>query len=193
MRSVKHPSSRGELSQVHARFDKRRTDPNGRAVRPRLYIVGEAPGAEEAEQGRPFVGPAGAALREMLTEARVDQAQLRLANAVPFRPLDYKSGRTRSRAPTVQEIARLGRFALADIAEAAPLVVLALGKAAARLFGVRKRIQQARESRHQFGGRPLMVTYHPAYVRRFGGKGSDLWRQTVADIRRAWLIAARDD
>jgi uracil-DNA glycosylase family 4 len=57
--------------------------------RPRLYLVGEAPGAEEAEQGRPFVGAAGSALRKMVEEAGIDARKLRLANAIPFRPIAY--------------------------------------------------------------------------------------------------------
>lgn len=175
------------------RVDPRRVGPEGCASKPRLYVVGEAPGAREAESRRPFVGPAGGALREMLAQAEVDAACLRLANAIPFRPVKPVANRKpRNRAPTAREIATLGRSVLADIARTRPAIILALGSAAARLFGITERIQQARKRQLRFRGVPLRVTYHPAYVRRFGGRGSDLWRQTVADIRSAWAISAKD-
>jgi uracil-DNA glycosylase len=69
------------------------------------------------------------------------------------------------------------------------MVVLALGKSAARLFGIRERVRQAHRKRYQIDGGLLKVTYHPAYVLRFAGRGSKLWHQTVADIRSAWISA----
>src|SRR5437764_12564116 len=59
-------------ASVDTGFDHRRVAPEGRFRRPRLYVVGEAPGAAEIAQGRPFVGAAGRALREMLDEAGID-------------------------------------------------------------------------------------------------------------------------
>lgn len=70
-----------EASAANKRLDHRRVAPQGRFRRPRLYLVGEAPGAAEAAQGKPFVGPAGNALRKMLKEGGIDPGQLRLANA----------------------------------------------------------------------------------------------------------------
>ncbi|MCK1711322.1 hypothetical protein IVA83_20360 [Bradyrhizobium sp. 143] len=52
-------------------LDHRRVAPEGPFRRRRLYVVGEAPGAEEVAQGRPFVGPPGRALRGMLNEAGI--------------------------------------------------------------------------------------------------------------------------
>lgn len=76
-----------EPSIDNKRFDRRRVAPDGLFRRPRLYLVGEASGVEESEQGKPFIGPAGRALRRMLQEAGIDPQQVRLANAVPFRPI----------------------------------------------------------------------------------------------------------
>jgi uracil-DNA glycosylase len=75
-----------EAIAANKRLDHRRVAPQGRFRRPRLYLVGEAPGAVEAAQGKPFVGPAVNALRKML----------RLANAIPFRPIGHsKDGKPR--------------------------------------------------------------------------------------------------
>jgi uracil-DNA glycosylase len=171
-------------------LDARAVEPEGCASRPRLYVVGEAPGAKEVAVGRPFVGPAGQALRDMLMEAKVDPAQLRLANAIPLRPIDRRNG-NRSRAPTASEVAAYSHLVLGDIDKAKPAVILALGNTAARLFGASGKIEKLRRERLKFDGRPLRVSFHPAFVRRFGGPNSDLWRQSVADIRRAWLASAR--
>jgi DNA polymerase len=169
------------------RFDPRRVTPEGRFQEPRLYIVGEAPGAEETAQRRPFVGPAGRALREMLEQAAIDTRQLRLANAVPYRPVERTGDDTvRNRTPDAEEVRRWGKATLTDIRRSRPQGIVALGSTAARLFGRTGPIGQMRGKTQYFENRPLWITYHPAYVRRFGGSASALWRDTVADLRRAW-------
>ena len=63
-----------KASPANKLLDHRRVTPHGRLRRPRLYLVREAPGAVEAAQGKPFVGPAGNALRKMLKESGIDPA-----------------------------------------------------------------------------------------------------------------------
>ena len=102
-----------------------------------LYLVGEAPGAKEAELGRPFVGPAGEALRDMMREAGIDFSRVRLANAIPYRPIERSTrGRLRNRTPTRTELRTYGQSVLSDVATVKPAVIVALGKSAAMLFGV---------------------------------------------------------
>jgi len=166
---------------------KHRVAPDGLFRHPRLYLVGEAPGAEESAQGRPFVGPAGQALREMLRQAGIDLKQVRLANAIPFRPIAYsKDRKLRNRSPTIEEVGRYGAAVLTDIRRSRPGMIIALGSTAARLFGESRSIQVARKARLQFESYPLRVTFHPAYVRRFGGRNGEAWRQAVRDLHRAW-------
>ncbi|WP_084305395.1 uracil-DNA glycosylase [Bradyrhizobium sp. ARR65] len=168
-------------------LDPRRVAPDGQFRRPRLYLVGEAPGADEAARGRPFVGPAGRALREMLEQAGIDPKQVRLANAIPFRPIALSKGRKpRNRSPTTEEVGRYGAAVLADIRRSRPGVIIALGGTAARLFGEQRAIHSARKTRLQFESYPVRVTFHPAYARRFGGPNGDAWRQAVADLHLAW-------
>lgn len=180
-----------QTSTANKQLDRRRVAPEGPFRRPRLYLIGEAPGAEEAEQGRPFVGPAGSALRKMLEQAGIDLGQVRLANVIPFRPIEYSKGRKlRNRTPTLEEIDRYGAAVLADIRRSRPGVVVALGSTAARLFGASRSIRASRKAKLQFDGCPLRITFHPAYARRFGGSNGDLWRKTVADLSRAWEESA---
>ncbi|WP_409410723.1 uracil-DNA glycosylase family protein [Bradyrhizobium sp. sBnM-33] len=116
---------------------------------------GEAPGAEEAEQGRPFVGPAGCALRKLLEQAGIDLRQLRLANAIPFRPIEHTEKSTlRNRAPTIEEINHYGAAVLTDIRRSKPRVVVALGSTAARLFSASRSLRASRKAKLQFDGRP---------------------------------------
>ncbi|WP_334419675.1 MULTISPECIES: uracil-DNA glycosylase [unclassified Bradyrhizobium] len=176
-----------KTSAANKLLDHRRVAPEGLFRRPRLYLVGEAPGGEEAAQGKPFVGLAGNALRKMLEESGIDPGQLRLANVIPFRPIEHsKDHKPRNRSPTTEEIQFYGAAVLTDIRRSRPDVIVALGSTAARLFGESPSIRMARKAKRQFEGHPLRITFHPAYVRRFGGRNGDAWRQAVVDLRQAW-------
>ncbi|MBU6462201.1 MAG: uracil-DNA glycosylase [Proteobacteria bacterium] len=179
--------SRGSQIQLRSpdprRFDARAVIGEGSRA-PRVYLVGEAPGREEAESGRPFVGPAGTALREMMREAGMNEAQIRLANALPFRPIKRSTTRgLRNRKPTNKELRAYGPIVLADIACVRPKLIIALGTSAASLFGISTTIDRARKQVFWLNGIPVRVTYHPGYVLRFGGRGSKLWRTAVRDLR----------
>jgi len=89
----------------------------------------------------------------------------------------------------MQELGTYGRLVLADIARVRPKLIGALGKSAAALFGALMPVGQARGRRFQFQGIPVRVTYHPAFVLRFGGKRSRLWQSTVLDLSRFWREA----
>ena len=122
-----------------------------------------------------------------MKESGIDPQQVRLANAIPFRPIAYsKDRKPRNRSPTIEEVDRYGAALLNDIRRSKPSVIVALGSTASRLFGKSQSIRVTRKAKLQFEGRPLRITFHPAYVRRFGGRNGDAWRQTVADLRQAW-------
>ena len=168
------------------RFDARVVLPEG-SVAPRVYLVGEAPGRQEAEAGRPFVGRAGIALRDMIHEAGMNESQIRLANALPFRPIRRSTKRgLRNRKPTGNELRDYGPIVLADIASVRPKLIIALGKSAAWLFGASMTIDRARRKVLRFQGIPVRITYHPGFVLRFGGRGSQLWRTAVRDLCTYW-------
>ncbi len=158
------------------RLDDRAVAPEG-SLNARLYLVGEAPGRREVETGRPFVGPAGAALRDMMREAGIDVWRVRLANAIPFRPIERSpEGRVRNRRPSENELRIYGQSVLVDIAKVQPKLVAALGKSAAALFGASIPIRRSRTRTLQFQNMPVRFTYHPGFVLRFGGRGSPRWR-----------------
>ena len=168
------------------RFDARAVMPEGSPA-PRVYLVGEAPGRHEAEAGRPFVGSAGSALREMMHEAGMNESQIRLANALPFRPTQRSAKRgLRNRKPTDREVRDYGPIVLADIANVRPKLIIALGRSAASLFGISSAVGSARKRAFCFRDIPVWITYHPGFVLRFGGRGSQLWRRAVSDLRDYW-------
>lgn len=168
-------------------FDRRHVPPEGSSEAPRLYLVGEAPGAKEAQMGRPFVGPAGKALRKLLAEVGVDLSQVRISNAVPYRPIARtEAGNIRNRKPTIREIRHFGKAVLADIAHVKPAVIVALGTSAATLFDVPLPLAEARLGSFQFDGTLLRVTYHPAYLLRAADKKASLWQQTRSDLQQCW-------
>jgi uracil-DNA glycosylase len=172
-------------------LDDRAVLPEG-SLNARLYLVGEAPGRREAEAGRPFVGPVGAALRDMMHEAGIDVSRVRLANAIPFRPIEQSpGGRVRNRRPSEKELRIYGQSVLVDIAKVQPKLIGALGKSAATLFGASMPVQRSRARTLQFRNIPVRFTYHPGFVLRFGGRGSALWRSAVRDLKKLWNEAQR--
>jgi len=90
---------------------------------PQLMIVGEAPGAEEVAQGRPFVGRAGKLLREILTALHVDTSQIWYTNACCCRP-------PMNRTPKASDVAACKRRLISEIDEIQPRLVIALGNTA---------------------------------------------------------------
>jgi DNA polymerase len=134
--------------------------------RPRLVLVGEAPGATEDETGRPFVGKSGQLLDQLLAEAGLDRAQAAVLNIVKCRP-------PANRTPTAPEVARCSGWLRRQLDLLDPPVVVALGLSAAKWFlGPRTVLAAARGGPHEVDGRAVWATYHPSAAIRFGPRGA---------------------
>ena len=134
----------------------------------RLMLVGEAPGAQEDEAGRPFVGKAGALLDELLREAGLDRAGLAVANVLKCRPPG-------NRAPTRLEANRCTGWLDRQIELVDPSLVVTLGGTAlAWALGTGHRLRDMRARVHDWRGRRLLVTYHPSAAIRFGPAGEPM-------------------
>jgi uracil-DNA glycosylase len=142
----------------------------------RWLFVGEGPGRNEDLQGEPFVGPAGKLLDNMLIAMGLKRGENTfIANIVKCRPTDPNG---RDRPPAPEEAAACMPYLERQIALIQPTVIVALGKTAAvSLLGVDAMtpVSKLRGTVHQFAGRPLIVTYHPAYLLR-----------TLTDKKKAW-------
>jgi DNA polymerase len=139
-------------------------------------IIGEAPGAQEDEQGEPFVGAAGQLLDAMLRAldlSRADDgdpaARVYIANTLKCRPPG-------NRNPQPDEMARCEPFLLRQIELVQPRIILAMGRFAVQaLLRSSEPIGRLRGRVHRYQGVPLVVTYHPAYLLR-----------NLPDKARAW-------
>ncbi|MBB3678115.1 DNA polymerase [Modestobacter versicolor] len=134
--------------------------------RPRLVVVGEAPGATEDETGRPFVGRSGALLDQLLGQAGLDRADCAVLNIVKCRPPG-------NRTPRSPEVARCSGWLRRQLDLLDARVVVALGLSSAKFFlGPRTVLGEVRGRPHEVDGRAVWVTYHPSAAIRFGPNGA---------------------
>ncbi len=133
-------------------------------------LVGEGPGADEDEQGEPFVGQAGKLLDNMLAAIQLKRgANVYIANVVKCRPPG-------NRNPTPDEALACEPYLHRQIELIKPKLIIALGKVAAvNLLTREDTVGNMRSKVHQYRGIPLIVTYHPAYLLR-----------SLAEKARAW-------
>lgn len=120
-----------------------------------VVIVGEAPGASEDREGRPFVGRAGQLLSELLAEAGLDREDVFITNVVKGRPPG-------NRDPRADEVAHCWPWLEAQLAVIDPLVVVPLGRHALRRFAPEAKISEVHGTAIEAGGRRLFALYHPA-------------------------------
>ena len=151
----------------------------------RLLVMGEAPGAQEDESGRPFVGRSGQLLDELLAEVGVDRADVGVLNTVKCRPPG-------NRPPTRPESAACRGWTERQLQLAAPSVVVALGLSATRWFLGPGTLSSLRGRLHPLEGGPVpglrvLPTYHPSAAIRHGPAGEPrrLLREDLALAVRA--------
>ena len=159
--------------------------------RPRLMLIGEAPGEQETLQGRPFVGKAGQNLDHFLALAGLCREEIYISNAVKLRPTKTgKTGRLSNRPPTKDEIALFRPWLLREIAEVAPQMIATLGNVPLRavtgrsltIGEVHGQVIDAGET-----GLPLFALYHPASL-IYNRALSDVYEQDVRALAQR-LIA----
>ena len=146
-------------------------------------FIGEGPGADEDEQGEPFVGQAGKLLDSMLAAAGLKRGRdAYIANVVKCRPPG-------NRTPTPDESAACAAFLDRQVELVAPRLIVALGKTAAiRLLGTEASLASLRGRVHRYKGTPLVVTYHPAYLLRSLPEKARAWEDLL--FARRTLTAA---
>jgi DNA polymerase len=135
----------------------------------RLMFVGEAPGRDEDEQGRPFVGRAGQLLTKIIESIGLKREEVYIANILKCRPPE-------NRNPLPGEIAMCRAYLEDQIDTIKPRVICALGKFAAQtLLATEVPITRLRGSFQDYRGIKLMPTYHPAYLLRNPGGKKEVW------------------
>lgn len=121
-----------------------------------VMIVGEAPGANEVEQGEPFVGRAGNKMNDVLSDIGVDRSELYITNLVKIRPPD-------NRDPKKDEINAWAPLLEEEIQNLDPEIILTLGNFASReMLDTSKGITQIHGRVFTRNGRKIMPIFHPA-------------------------------
>ena len=154
----------------------------------RLMVIGEGPGAQEDEQGQPFVGRSGQLLDRMLESVGIDSNRdAYVCNIVKCRPPE-------NRKPTALEMAACRPWLEQQIAVVDPAVILLAGATAVEgLLGIKGGITKLRGQwrRGEGGsleGRWLMPIFHPSYLLRNASKerGSPKWLtwHDLQDVQR---------
>src|SRR5262245_16234100 len=138
-----------------------------------VMLVGEAPGATEDEQGRPFVGRAGKLLEEVLAEAGLEREDVYITNVFKARP-------PKNRDPRAGEVAHHMPWLEAELALIQPTLVVPLGRHALAHFTDDAKISDVHGTEMTERGRSLFPMYHPAAALRGGGLKDTLFE----DARR---------
>jgi DNA polymerase len=135
----------------------------------RLMFVGEAPGADEDAQGKPFVGRAGQLLTKMIEAMGMKREDVIIGNVNRCRPPG-------NRQPTLEEAAICRPFLFREISVIKPEVIVVMGNTALRnLLEVREGITRVRGRFQDFRGIKVMPTFHPAYLLRDPSKKRETW------------------
>jgi uracil-DNA glycosylase family 4 len=141
-----------------------------------VMLVGEAPGANEMEQGEPFVGRAGERMNEILEDIGVSRSELYITNLVKIRPPD-------NRDPKKEEIEAWAPLLEKEIEDVDPDIILTLGNFASReMLDTKKGISQIHGRIFSREGRKIMPIYHPAATLYDRSKTPDLEK----DLRKAF-------
>jgi uracil-DNA glycosylase len=134
-----------------------------------LMFVGEAPGADEDEQGFPFVGRAGQLLTKIIESIGLQREDVFIGNINRCRPPG-------NRAPEPPETAACRPFLLREVAVVKPKVIVVLGATAAHnLLQTKTPISKLRGNFQEYLGVKVMPTFHPAYLLRDPHKKREVW------------------
>jgi DNA polymerase len=135
-----------------------------------LVFIGEGPGADEDQQGIPFVGRAGKLLTQMIEAMGLQRKDVYICNVVKCRPPE-------NRAPEPDEVATCSPYLLRQIDVIRPKVIVCLGAVAAKtLLETTRGISQFRGQWLEWRGHKLMATYHPAYLLRNPNAKGEVWK-----------------
>jgi uracil-DNA glycosylase len=139
--------------------------------RAELMFIGEAPGADEDEQGEPFVGRAGQLLNNMITKGMgLRREDVYIANIIKCRPPN-------NRTPERDECETCSPFLMRQIEVIRPKVIVALGSVAAKtLLAINASMSDLRGRWYEFRGTKLAVTYHPAFLLRDPRQKKEAWK-----------------
>ncbi|MBS1128981.1 MAG: Uracil-DNA glycosylase, family 4 [Nitrospirae bacterium] len=136
----------------------------------KIVFVGEGPGFEEDQQGRPFVGAAGQLLTDIIEKGmKIKRAEVYICNIVKCRPPN-------NRNPEPDEVEACIGFVKKQIVAINPRVIVTLGNVPTQnLLGTKQGITRMRGTWQEYNGIPVMPTFHPSYLLRSPGEKKWVW------------------
>lgn len=135
----------------------------------KLVFVGEAPGYDEDQQGKPFVGKAGQKLTQIINAMGLSREEVYITNVLKCRPPN-------NRNPLPNEIEACEPYLIAQLKIIKPKIICALGTFSAKtLLKTDQQISKLRGRFHTYQGIKLMPTYHPAFLLRNPKFKKDVW------------------
>lgn len=158
-----------------------------------IAFVGEQPGDQEDEQGRPFVGPAGQLLDRALQEAGIKREKTYVTNAVKHFKFIQRGKRRLHQSPTAGEIKHYRWWLERELDFVEPKLVVALGASAARALEGRALTISRTRGPHTFGDqRRGYVTIHPSYLLRVPDSDAraQAYKDFVRDLKRIRALVA---
>lgn len=135
-----------------------------------IMLIGEAPGAEEDIQGKPFIGRSGKLLRFFLKEATITDYYI--TNIIPWRPPS-------NRTPTIEEIDIMKPYILEHIEIIKPKIIVTVGTTALRALNISDLITNVQNTLITNKIGKIFPIYHPSYALRINQKKQDLWKSIV--------------
>ncbi|MCY2960756.1 MAG: uracil-DNA glycosylase [Planctomycetota bacterium] len=147
-----------------------------------LMFVGEAPGAEEDKTGVPFVGRAGQLLTDIVTKGMgLDRRDVWIANVLKCRPPE-------NRDPTPDEKATCTPWLDRQIELLEPRILVPLGRhASMHVLGITAAMNAMRGRVHTIAGRPVVPTFHPAYLLRNPADKKECWKDIQVAMQTAGI------
>lgn len=155
----------------------------------KIMVIGEAPGADEDIQGKPFVGISGQLLDRMFATIGLSrQTNIYITNIIPYRPPG-------NRQPTTQEITQCLPFVQRHIELINPeLLILVGGVSAKTILNTNEGIMRLRGRWHTYMSEGLatpikcMATFHPAFLLRSPGQKAQVWRDLLMIQEESGII-----
>lgn len=148
-----------------------------------LVFVGEGPGFEEDQQGRPFVGAAGQLLTDIIVKGmKLERESVYICNIVKCRPPG-------NRNPEPDEVEACIGFVKRQIAAINPRVIVTLGNVPTQnLLMTKQGITKLRGVWQEYQGIPVMPTFHPSYLLRSPGEKKKVWEDIKMVMEKLGMV-----
>jgi uracil-DNA glycosylase family protein len=162
-------------------------------MQPAIALVGEQPGDAEEKEGRPFVGPAGKLLRDMIQDAGIKPDRTYLTNAVKHFKFVQRGKRRLHQRPTAGEIERYRWWLGLELDFVDPKLVVALGATAVRALVGKPVPIEANRGPYIFGERQGYITVHPSSLLRIPEQDARRAARAafLADLKKIKALAAK--